>query len=90
MANEPGHTRRATARSAGLDKHSLTIAGHRTSISLERAFWETLRRIAAARGRSLAALVAEIDATRGAANLSSAIRVYVLTSLRHAADRVDQ
>lgn len=90
MANEPGQPLWATARSAGLDKHSLTIAGHRTSISLEQAFWAALRRIAAARGRSLAALVAEIDATRGAANLSSAIRVYVLTSLRPAADRVDQ
>jgi predicted DNA-binding ribbon-helix-helix protein len=75
------------ARSAAVDKHSLTIAGHRTSISLERAFWDDLRRIAAARGRSIATLVAEIDAARGAANLCSAIRVYVLASYRHRADR---
>ncbi|ACK49569.1 siderophore biosynthesis protein-like protein [Methylocella silvestris BL2] len=61
-------------------KHSLTIAGHRTSISLERAFWERLKRIAAERGSSLAACVAEIDAARGSANLSSAIRVYILQS----------
>ena len=61
-------------------KHSLTIAGHRTSISLERAFWDRLNALAAARGMSLAALVAEIDAGRGGANLSSAIRVFVLQS----------
>ena len=61
-----------------ISKHSLTIAGHRTSISLEQAFWDKLRDIARARGLSLAALIGEIDAGRGAANLSSAIRVFVL------------
>lgn len=61
-------------------KHSLAIAGHRTSISLERAFWERLRLLASGRGESLATLVAEIDARRGDANLSSAIRVFVLES----------
>ena len=59
-------------------KHSLVIAGHRTSISLEDAFWSGLKRIAAKERRALANLVAEIDATRGDANLSSAIRVFVL------------
>jgi predicted DNA-binding ribbon-helix-helix protein len=59
-------------------KHSLTIAGHRTSISLEQAFWDALRDIARRRGLSLAALIGEIDARRGAANLSSAVRVFVL------------
>jgi predicted DNA-binding ribbon-helix-helix protein len=78
---------RSAARSAAMDKHSLTIAGHRTSISLERAFWDGLRRIAALRGASVASLVAEIDAARGATNLSSAIRVYVLASQRSAVDR---
>lgn len=90
MPNETGRAQCATERPTGLAKHSLTIAGHRTSISLERDFWEALCRIAMARGCSLAALVAEIDATRGAANLSSAIRVYVLSSLRAAPDRLDQ
>jgi predicted DNA-binding ribbon-helix-helix protein len=61
-------------------KHSLTLAGHRTSISLEAAFWDELKRIAATRGQSLASLAASIDATRGAANLSSAIRVFVLNA----------
>jgi predicted DNA-binding ribbon-helix-helix protein len=64
-----------------LAKHSLVVAGHRTSISLENAFWQALQRAAAMREVSLAALVAEIDATRGSANLSSAIRVYLLTML---------
>jgi predicted DNA-binding ribbon-helix-helix protein len=71
----------AATRSAVIAKHSLAVAGHRTSISLEQAFWEGLRRIAAERDVSVAALVAEIDATRGGANLSSAIRVFVLEAL---------
>jgi predicted DNA-binding ribbon-helix-helix protein len=59
-------------------KRSIAIAGHKTSISLERAFWEALRCLAAEDGSSLAALVARVDAGRGAANLSSALRVYAL------------
>ncbi len=59
-------------------KRSIAIAGHRTSISLEDAFWRVLKEIAATDGLSLAALVAQVDAGRGAANLSSALRVYVL------------
>ena len=61
----------------GLIKRSLTIAGHATSLTLEEPFWIELKRLAAADGRSLASLVAEIDAAR-AGNLSSATRVYVL------------
>jgi predicted DNA-binding ribbon-helix-helix protein len=60
-----------------LVKHSVSIAGHRTSISLENAFWLGLKEIAAARGMALAQLIAEIDLKREV-NLSSAIRVYVL------------
>lgn len=71
----------APQRPATIVKRSLAIAGHRTSISLEDAFWEGLRHIAEERKLSVAALVAEIDATRGANNLSSAIRVFVLKSL---------
>jgi predicted DNA-binding ribbon-helix-helix protein len=59
-------------------KHSLVIAGHRTSISIEDAFWRRLSRIAAERGVSVNALAAVIDASRGDANLSSALRVFVL------------
>jgi predicted DNA-binding ribbon-helix-helix protein len=62
-------------------KHSIVIAGHRTSISLEEAFWAGLKGVAVRDQRSLASLVAQIDATRGRANLSSAIRVFVLERL---------
>jgi predicted DNA-binding ribbon-helix-helix protein len=68
----------ADARATDLSKHSLVIAGHRTSISLERAFWEALQKIARERQMSNAALVASVDAERGDANLSSALRVFVL------------
>jgi len=66
-------------------KHSLTLRGHRTSVSLEAEFWEAFRAIAARRGQPLNALAAEIDAGRGLdAGLASAIRVFVL---RHYRDR---
>ncbi len=64
-------------------KRSLTLRGHRTSVSLEETFWEAFREIAAARGMAIAALAAEIDAARGAeAGLASAIRVFVLDHYR--------
>ncbi|MBT7944040.1 MAG: ribbon-helix-helix domain-containing protein [Alphaproteobacteria bacterium] len=62
-------------------KRSVMIAGHATSVSLEAAFWEALKNIAKRRGLSLNALIAEIDRERtdtAQANLSSAIRVFVL------------
>ncbi|MDE0705928.1 MAG: ribbon-helix-helix domain-containing protein [Rhodospirillaceae bacterium] len=62
-------------------KRSVTIRGHRTSVSLEAPFWEALRDIAAADDRSLAGLIAEID-EEAAGNLSSALRVYVLKRLQ--------
>ena len=68
-----------------LAKRSVTIAGHATSVSLEPEFWAELRTIAAARGVSLNALVGEVDARRGARNLSSALRVHVLEALRRSA-----
>lgn len=64
-----------------LSKRSVTLAGHRTSVSLENAFWQALRAAARADGRSLNALIAEIDATR-TGNLSSALRVWLLTRRR--------
>ncbi len=63
-------------------KHSVLIAGHATSLSLEDEFWRELRRMAKARGLSLAALLTEIDAARGARSLSSAARVFVLKALK--------
>lgn len=65
-------------------KRSLSIAGHSTSISLESAFWSALKREAATRGVSVAALVAEIDAGRRQANLSSAIRVFLFEASQRA------
>jgi predicted DNA-binding ribbon-helix-helix protein len=62
-------------------KRSLTIAGHATSVSLEEPFWVELRRLAARENKSLAALVAEIDASRQG-NLSSALRIYVLMQVK--------
>ncbi|AZO29503.1 MULTISPECIES: ribbon-helix-helix domain-containing protein [Mesorhizobium] len=64
---------------AAVEKRSVTIRGHRTSFSLEQPFYDDLLAIAAERSVSLAALVAEIDETRTRdANLSSALRLYVL------------
>ncbi len=62
-------------------KRSVNIAGHTTSVSLEEPFWAALRSIAKAEGRSLAALITDIDERRGT-NLSSALRLYVLQSLQ--------
>jgi predicted DNA-binding ribbon-helix-helix protein len=59
-------------------KRSLTIAGHRTSITLEDAFWAELKGAAAEMGLTVAGLVAAIDACRGPAGLSAAIRVVLL------------
>ncbi|QFU16011.1 ribbon-helix-helix domain-containing protein [Microvirga thermotolerans] len=67
---------------SGILKRSVSIAGHRTSISLEEPFWEALREIAARRSLSVQALIGRIDSERGAQNLSSAIRVFVLQDLR--------
>lgn len=61
-----------------MQKRSFSIAGHRTSIALEAEFWSAFEEIAEARGLSHAALVREIDETREAANLSSAIRLHIL------------
>ena len=70
-------------------KRSVTIKGHRTSFSLEQPFFDALAAIAARRGLSLAALVAEIDGSRPkGANLSSALRVHVLEdAVRDAGNR---
>jgi predicted DNA-binding ribbon-helix-helix protein len=63
-------------------KHSLTLKGHRTSVSLEAEFWEAFQSLARARGLSLNELAAEVDAGRsGDVGLASAIRVWVLRTL---------
>jgi predicted DNA-binding ribbon-helix-helix protein len=66
---------------AAVIKRSIAIAGHRTSVSLEEAFWRELKSLAKRQGRSVSALVAAVDADRRTANLSSAIRVFILQAL---------
>ena len=63
-------------------KHSLTLRGHRTSVSLEQVFWQEFRQIAADQAQSVNDLASRIDAQRGDVGLASAIRVYVLTTLQ--------
>ena len=70
-------------------KRSITIAGHRTSVSIEDDFWAALGEIAETRGMSSAALIAAIDQTRGGANLSSAIRSTVLAWYRERAPKAE-
>ena len=65
------------------EKHSVTLRGHRTSVSMEPEFWAEFRRIAQQRNTSLNELAAQIDADRNQVGLASAIRVFVLDCWRH-------
>ncbi len=58
-------------------KHSLTLRGHRTSVSLEDIFWDAFRQIAEEDGKTINGLAAEIDEGRGDIGLASALRVFV-------------
>lgn len=64
------------------EKRSFSIQGHRTSISLESAFWVALKEAATEDGMTLAGLINSIDKTRGEAGLSSAVRVWLLERLK--------
>lgn len=63
-------------------KRSIVIGGHKTSVSLEEAFWNGVKEISGARGKTLSELVSEIDGSRQQGNLSSAIRLFVLDHFR--------
>ncbi|MBH0236706.1 ribbon-helix-helix domain-containing protein [Methylobrevis albus] len=65
-----------------MEKRSLSLAGHRTSVALEREFWDAVAAAAAEEGVSLPAFITEIDRRRGARNLASALRVTVLARLQ--------
>ncbi len=65
-------------------KRSLTIAGHRTSLSLEPEFWQALQDAARAEKKTIAALVGEVDRIRGTRNLSSAVRVWLFRRAKKA------
>ena len=67
-------------------KRSVTIAGHRTSISLEEEFWVALKTLASTEGRPLNDLITEIDSQRGNRNLSSSLRVHILKTLQREFD----
>jgi predicted DNA-binding ribbon-helix-helix protein len=69
-----------------VEKHSVIIDGHKTSISLEEPFWNEVRAIAGSRRITVATLLRDIDGGRQNANLSSAIRVFVLRDLRERAN----
>ena len=75
------------AMKSAVVKRSVAIAGHKSSVSLEDAFWNALREIADRRNMTLSHLVGSIDAKREHANLSSAIRLFILDSYR---TRIDQ
>ncbi|WP_293681653.1 ribbon-helix-helix domain-containing protein [uncultured Phenylobacterium sp.] len=64
-------------------KRSFTIAGHRTSISLEASFWEALKNLAAEERVPVAQLIARIDQGRDGGGLSSAVRVWILNRYRY-------
>lgn len=70
------------ARLRSMQKRSVRIAGHATSISLEDDFWVALKAIATEQDTSLNKMIAEIDAGRGEHNLSSALRLFVLHHLQ--------
>jgi predicted DNA-binding ribbon-helix-helix protein len=67
---------------SAVEKRSVVVGGHKTSISLEEAFWAQLKEIARARECTLSKLIAEIDAGRLHGNLSSEIRLFVLDYVR--------
>jgi predicted DNA-binding ribbon-helix-helix protein len=64
-------------------KRSIVIAGHKTSVSLEDAFWKSLKEIAVGRGATLSELVSSIDVERQHGNLSSRLRLFVLDFFRY-------
>ena len=87
MPLQGGHERpgRSPAVSGRPAKRSFNIGGHRTSISLEAAFWDALKAAAAEEGVPVSRLIARIDAERAGCGLSSAIRVWLLARFRDGA-----
>ena len=83
----PAPRRRKTAMKS-ITKRSIVIAGHKTSVSLEDAFWNALKEVAASRDMTLSELVGTIDADREHGNLSSAIRLFVLDVYLDQLDRI--
>jgi len=84
MATRARHKGKAARRMTNRPrKRSLTLKGHRTSVSLEDAFWAEFQRLALAQGKSVNELAAEVDAARGmSSGLAAAIRVFVLAEVK--------
>ena len=74
-------------QSSVIKKHSIIITRHKTSISLEDEFWESLRSIASEQGETLSNLIININANREYANLSTAIRLFILRYYRDEVER---
>jgi predicted DNA-binding ribbon-helix-helix protein len=74
--------RKGRLSKSGIGKRTVSLAGHKTSVSLEDAFWRALKEIASARDLTTSELVADIKSQRRHANLSSAIRLFVLDFYR--------
>jgi predicted DNA-binding ribbon-helix-helix protein len=81
MQNDQSGDRRGE-RQYAVVKRSVIVGGHKTSVSLEDAFWTSLKDIAMRRGMTLSTQIASIDTDRRTSNLSSAIRLYVLEHFR--------
>jgi predicted DNA-binding ribbon-helix-helix protein len=85
MQNDESGDRRGEPgplREYAVVKRSVIVGGHKTSVSLEDAFWTSLKDIATRRGITLSTQIASIDTSRRTGNLSSAIRLYVLEHFR--------
>ena len=72
---------------SGIIKRSIVIDGHKTSVSLEDQFWNSLKEIARAQGATVSKVIAKVDDTRQQANLSSALRLFVLDQVQANAQR---
>ena len=79
-----------SAAKSAVAKRSVVIGGHKTSVSLEEPFWNEIRAIAEIEQVSVSNLLRKIDRERQNANLSSAIRVYVLEHVREQANAVSR
>lgn len=66
-----------------LEKHSITLMGHKTSISIEQEFWLELKNIAEQENKSVNEIITSIDVSKKVSNLSSAIRIFVLNYLKN-------
>jgi predicted DNA-binding ribbon-helix-helix protein len=80
---EPNDFLGSSAMKSSVVKRSIVIAAHKTSVSLEDAFWKALKAIAVERGTTLSNLVTSIDVDRRQGNLSSSLRLFVLDFYRN-------